>query len=98
MEFKEAKRIWIERSAGEDNYGEFFDTVEYSGGKTVLGISCDGNYALYVNGELASCGQYADFPWYKVYDEIDMTKYLRGGKNELRIVVWHYGTPNSSVY
>ena len=104
MDINKAKWIWTDDKEAEDIYGEFFDAFDYSGGKAVVGISCDGNYALYVNDRLykneglAGFGQYADFPWYKVYDEIDITDFLVSGRNELRIVVWHYGADFTSVY
>ena len=105
MKFLNAKWIWINETGAEDEYGEFFDIFDYVSGRAVVGISCDGNYALYINDKmyntsdgLAAFGQYADFPWYKVYDEIDITKFLTVGRNELRIVVWHYGADFTSTY
>jgi len=92
-----AEWIWINKESGGDEYGEFFDSFFYSGGTAIIGISCRNNYALYINEELAAFGQYADFPWYKVYDEVDLTKYLSQGDNSFRIVVWHYGKDDSSV-
>ncbi|GHU97787.1 alpha-rhamnosidase [Clostridia bacterium] len=97
MNFKRSEWIWISDGSAGDEYGEFFDALDYATGDAVIGISCESNYALYINGELAGFGQYADFPWYKVYDEIEITGYLRQGKNELRIVVWHYGGDGSFV-
>ena len=96
--FEKAKWIWISGEADADEYGEFFDSFDYKSGKAVIAISCDSNYALYVNGDLAGFGQYADFPWYKVYDETDITAFLIAGRNELRIIVWHYGADFTSVY
>lgn len=104
MNIEKAKWIWLHGNDSEDEYGEFFDSFDYTGGRASLGISCDGNYALYINDReytnagLAGFGQYADFPWYKVYDEIDITEYLVHGKNEFRIVVWHYGADFTSGY
>ena len=80
MNIEKAKWIWIHGNDSEDEYGEFFDSFDYTGGRASLGISCDGNYALYINDReytnagLAGFGQYADCPWSKVYDESDITE------------------------
>ena len=70
------KWIWLNNKDEQDVYGEFFDTLEYSGGKAILKISSDTKYAFYVDDKLAAFGQYADYPWHKVYDEVDISSYL----------------------
>ncbi|MDR2202453.1 MAG: family 78 glycoside hydrolase catalytic domain [Clostridiales bacterium] len=95
MEFKNADWIWLDGKSDGDVYGEFFDSFDYAGGNVRIGVSCVGNYALYVNGELTEFGQYADFPWHKVYDEYDVTDLMRKGKNELKILVWYCGDDGS---
>lgn len=98
MMFEGSEWIWINNDAKADEYGEFYDTLEYNGGKLILNISCDSNYAVYLNGQLAAFGQYACFPYDKVYDSVDITKYARYGTNSLAIVVWYYGVTWTSVY
>lgn len=90
--------IWISDGAGDDIYGEFLDKFEYTGGDAALKISADSNYAVYINGEYVFSGQYPDFPHYKVYDEIDITRYCRPGENRLAIEVWHYGRGSMGYY
>ena len=96
----DARSGWIWLSQGEcvDQYGEFYDSFDFSEGRAMLRISADSNYAAYVNGELAYSGQYPDFPHYKIYDELELTKYCRMGKNHLAIIVWFYGEGNMSYY
>ena len=96
----DARSGWIWLSQGEcvDQYGEFYDSFDFSEGRAMLRISADSNYAAYVNGELAYSGQYPDFPHYKIYDELDLTEYCRMGKNHLAIIVWFYGEGNMSYY
>ena len=96
--FRSASWIWHEPHPGPDTYGEFFGSFDYNGGSAELCISCDSNYALYVNGALAAFGQYPDYPAYKVYDRLDISAHCASGSNELRIVVWYYGTDNSQTY
>lgn len=87
---KKAKWIWLP-TCETDSYGEFYQSFPWENGETVCQISCDGDYTLYINGKMASFWQYGDFEYYKVYDEIDITPYLRKGENHLAVIVWHYG-------
>ena len=89
---KKAKWIWVNAQAKPDEYGEFFAPLTWRGDKTVCRISCDGDYALYINGALVSSNQYGDFEHYKIYDTVDITPYLRLGDNAVAILVWHFGT------
>ena len=89
--FKKAIWIWCNDDPQEDEYGEFIDNFSYQTGKAVLRISADSNYAVYINGHLAACGQYADFPYDKVYDEVDVTEFCQEGENRLGVLVWYYG-------
>ena len=93
-----AKWIWCNANPKADEYGEFVDKFFFNGGKAVLKISADSNYAAYLNGELVAFGQYADFPHDKVYDEIDITAHCQSGENRLAIIVWYYGIDTSLVY
>lgn len=94
--FKKAARI-IAENYSADSYFDFFDTFEYSTGKCILRISADSDYACYVNGTLAAFGQYACYPQCKIGDEIDISDYVKSGKNTLYINVWYYGV-NSFTY
>ena len=87
------KWIFHPTLAGEDIYCDFYDTFPYTAdkGRVTVRISADSNYALYINGRLADSGQYADYPHYKIYDELDVTPYLCEGENHLAVTVWHYG-------
>ena len=96
--FENSKWIWCNSSPGADEYGEFYSEFVYTGGKLCLGISADSNYAAYLNGHLAAFGQYADFPYDKIYDVVDITEFAVFGKNQLAIVVWYYGIDTTQVY
>ncbi|MBO7148683.1 MAG: family 78 glycoside hydrolase catalytic domain [Clostridia bacterium] len=91
ISFQSAKWIWISRTSGADEYGEFFSHFTACDALAVCRISCDGDYTLYINGEYVSSNQYGDFEHYKIYDEIDISGYLRPGNNELSVLVWHFG-------
>jgi hypothetical protein len=96
--FEKARWIWCSESPAADEYGEFYDSFEYHGGKISISISADSNYALYLNGVQVSFGQYADYPYDKVYDSVDLTPYCKMGENHLAVIVWYYGIDTTSVY
>lgn len=92
--FSKSKWIWLEGYEGENTYVSFADKVTVSKNDTdtyEFGISVDTNYVLYINGEMVDTDQYADYPFDKVYDKLDVTKYLKNGENEITIDVWHQG-------
>lgn len=89
--FTRAQWIWLPGDCEADSYGEFARDFSWEQGKAVCRISCDGDYVLYINGNLASFWQYGDYEHYKVYDSIDVTPYLQKGKNRIAVRVWHYG-------
>ncbi|MBE7050983.1 MAG: hypothetical protein E7395_00230 [Ruminococcaceae bacterium] len=93
-----ANWIWLKDGEIKNSYGEFYIPFNYSGGSVNIKLSVDSEYALYINGEYASSNQYSDFPHYKIYDEIDITKYLFKGNNSIAIEVWYMGEGNASYY
>ena len=84
--------IWGNPAARPDEYCAFAVPFTAAPGQDArLRLSCDSEYALYLNGNLISFGQYADYPDYKVFDEIDLSGSLTGGENALEIHVWYTG-------
>ena len=51
-----------------------------------LCISADSRYAVWVNGTYVPAWQYADYPEYKVFDEIDISPLVRPGENRLAVL------------
>ena len=96
--FDKANWIWHNSHAKADEYGEFYASFPYSNGKAELYILADSNYAVYINGKLCASMQYADYPYDKVYDKIDITEHLNKGTNHLAVVVWYYGIETTQVY
>lgn len=86
-----AKWIWCNNDAGKDEYGEFICEFDAVNAPCECRISCDGDYALELNGVFVESGQYGDFEHYKIYDTIDLTPYLLAGKNRMTVTVWHFG-------
>ncbi len=89
--FNGAKWIWTKTPAIENCYGEFTADFTVKELKDVkLRLSCDSIYVAFVNEQIVGLSQCADFPYYKYYDEIDVTKYCKE-KNTLRVIVWYTG-------
>ena len=85
-------KIWCGDENAKDVYADFNGqfTAEKGGEKIYLRVSCDSNYTVWVNGNLAGFAACADYPERRNYDKIDITEYC-GAKNDVKITVWHYG-------
>lgn len=94
-----SKWIWVNNCPHEVNcYCEFADRfiVDRADSQIFIRISADSQYALWINERFADFGQYADYPNYKVFDTLDVTKYISVGENELRILAYYQGTDTST--
>ena len=89
--FENAKWIWYTDNAEADSYAEFRDKLTFNGGIAEIKISCDRDYTLFVNGYYAASGQYGDFEHYKIYDTVDITRFLNNGENDIEILVHYFG-------
>ncbi len=96
MAFEKARWIWSRDNAGADEFADFVCDFDGNGGKWKLNISADSDYNVYINGELAAFGQYADYPFYKVYDSVDVSDYVKQGNNRMVIKVWYYGVDSQT--
>lgn len=96
--FSRSEWIWI-KDNGADTYAEFLLEFEYKKNSSVkLRIAADSDYAIYDGDGLIAFGQYHDYPHYKVYDTIDLTRNVRQGHNVLKVLVWYYGIDYASTY
>ena len=89
--FKKGKWIWANCEVSEDQYTEYIDVLEATNEKTLLHLSCDTDYTLYINGKYVASNQYGDFEHYKIYDTVDVTPYLIKESNTVKIVVYYCG-------
>ena len=81
--FSNSKWIWTSKEYGNNNYAEFCQKIDYNGGNVNVKFSVSGEYTLYVNGNYVTSVQYADFECYKVYENVDITSYLKNGENHV---------------
>ena len=91
--FTAARWIWHNSYRGINVYINFEDcsTLGEIPSDCRVKISCDRNYALYLNGEFIDCGQYSDYEDMKFYDELDVTPFVKTGRNDLLAVVYYQG-------
>lgn len=61
---------------------------------TIVRISADDYYKLYINGEFVCQGPAAAYPEYYNYNELDVTPYLTPGKNSVAVHVYYQGEIN----
>jgi len=88
--------IWTDANTTQVNtYAEFLQNFAFSGGKAELKISVCDEYAVFVNGSFADCGQYDDYPTHKFYDTLDITDLCRDGDNTLLIRVYYQGADSA---
>ena len=92
------KTIWYDKDDIANSYGEFVAKFVYGDGTCYADISSDSEFELYVNGKFVANGQYPDYPFYKVYERIDITDFCVKGENILAIRAYHDGLKNSSVW
>jgi len=92
--FEKGKWIWANCPEGVDQYVEFYDNIHFNGARTVMNISCDTDYTLYINGNFVASNQYGDFEHYKIYDILDLTEHLIIGENRIDLLVYYCGVDN----
>ncbi|MCL2518322.1 MAG: family 78 glycoside hydrolase catalytic domain [Oscillospiraceae bacterium] len=91
--FNNAKWIWHNDYHIINTYLNFFDEIFIDNlcEDINIYISADMQYAVHINDVFVNSGQYADFPEYKVYDEVNINKYLHTGSNNLMITGYWQG-------
>lgn len=99
--FADVKPIDMYHKEQEENPTAPTDIVNYhvlarahvtrgeSGNSTVVRISADDYYKLYVNGELVAQGPAPAFIEHYYYNAVDITPYLHNGDNTLAVHVYY---------
>ena len=93
--FSNARWIWLDKSSVCDQYAEFFSSFTVNDEKVVLRISVDGDYTAFINGNVVGFNQYGDYEHFKVYDEIDISEFVKQGENDFALLCWHFGVDTS---
>ena len=62
-------------------------------------ITAETRYLLWVNGQYVTRGPAKCYPWYQAYDTLDISAYLKPGKNSIAVLVHVIGkTTYSSIW
>ncbi len=92
--YDSAKWIFV-KNPTEDIHEKYYDykTVfsAENGQKVRLYISAHSNYALWVNGQFADCGQLPDYESRQIYDTLDISGLVKPGENLLEITQYVAG-------
>ena len=94
---KNAKWIWINDNLQDNEYAVFEKKFVFDGKKATFTVCAEIDYILYVNGKLAGFSQFAGYPEYKYYDELDITDLCVGGENTFTLTVRYEGI-NSHIH
>ncbi len=94
--FDQAKWIWPTEVSAPNQRANFFFEAEVDAlpDRVEVTLSCETKYWLFVNGELVvfDGGLFREStPGNGYFDTVDVTKYLRVGRNELAVQVWYFG-------
>ena len=81
MAFEKSKWIWVNEATSKNVHAEFYGEFAWKDGDGICRLSCDSDYTLYINGVAVGSNQYGDYEHFKSYDTIDITPYLKAGKN-----------------
>ncbi|MHB8962305.1 MAG: alpha-L-rhamnosidase-related protein [Saccharofermentanales bacterium] len=86
---------WSKETSGKNRYIQFLDSFLVDESDPVafasLAIRADSQYAVWINGQLAGFGQYADYESSPVYDSYDVSEKIIPGVNSVAILGYSYG-------
>lgn len=86
--FERAQWIWCGEAERENAYVCFEQRFEAAeGGPAQARVSVDGQYALWINGQLAGWGWTAGYPDRRWMDVLEVAELLHPGENRLELVV-----------
>lgn len=90
-----AKWIWPKDDVSHHSTVKFRKHFHYNDEKNVIiNITADSRYYLYINSQYINFGPVRAYPDHYKYDSIDITPFLKKGKNTLNIIVQYYGQSN----
>ena len=90
------KTVWLSEGSLPDTYADFVaDFSVAKGSKVELNIACSGHYAVYLNGELIKFASSSDYPWYRTFDRVDISRRCKTN-NEILVSVWYPGVDSQT--
>lgn len=91
---RQLEKIEIKNEIPQNLHILYRKKISYNGGKTVLRVSADDYYKLYINGEFVTCGPAAGFDFCYYYNTVDISKYLVKGENQIAFHTYYQGLIN----
>lgn len=91
---KNAKWIWINGDKNLYSFVKFRKLFDYDCGDVYMDITADSRYYLYINGEFLNFGPVRCYPAHYKFDTLNITPYLKKGKNVLAVLVYKFGQDN----
>ncbi len=87
---------WVNPGPGQlkDLHTVYCSSFPKPGGKTVIRISADDCYKLYINGSFVGQGPAPGYHFHYHWNEFDITGLLRDGENEIRAECYYQGYVN----
>lgn len=88
--------IWNPSAEKKNAYVNFvrdFD-INIVSASAQLYICADTEYAVWINEEYVSSGQWRDYPEYRRYDAIEIAQFLKTGENRIVIKAYYQGEPS----
>jgi hypothetical protein len=95
-----AKWIWFDgKSAEVNSYVDFrqeFEIADELLQAAELRVSCETNFAVWLNGKFVGTGQFGDYPGAETYSAFDLSGKILAGSNVLAVSAYHCGINNAS--
>lgn len=98
VDYAQANRPWnaqwiASQNDGGNDYGVFYFRksidLAVKPDSFIIHVSADNRYKLYVNGSLVSLGPARGDTFYWNYETVDLSSYLKTGKNTVSALVWN---------
>ena len=90
--FEKAGWIWREGLPEKDCYADFEAVFCLKTPTAKMRISAASDYAVSINGKAAFFGQFPDYKRYKIYDEVDISEFVKAGENRAVVTVRYDGS------
>lgn len=92
----QARWIWKGLTCSPNEFLYFRKTFNVASAvkKARILITAESWYELYINGKFVHKGTSVSYPNQQIYDNLDISKYLKKGKNLVAVLVNYYGIPS----
>lgn len=92
---RELDKREIKSAAGQNKHVLFRKRFEAKANdRTVIYISADDFYKLYINGKFVCMGPTAGYPFHYYYNEVDITDFITAGENTVAVHTYYQGLIN----